>query len=122
VSHLIELLTKFIDKKSLNFESMNREDQDELLTLFRNAPGDFKNLILGHYGKLPMGWPPDWVYKSAFGEEREKKIKERKELSPLDSLEDDNLDNLRQELFNHIGRNPTEEEFILYLIQKMHWR
>ena len=116
VSHLIELLTKFTDKKSLNFESMNREEQNELLTLFRNAPGDFKNLILGHYGKLPMGWPPDWVYKSAFGEEWEKKIKERKELSPLDSLEDDNLDNLRQELFNHIGRNPTEEEFILYLM------
>jgi pyruvate carboxylase len=116
VSHLIALLTKFTDKESLNFKSMDREEQDELLILFRNAPGDFKNLILGHYGKLPMGWPPDWVYKSAFGEDWKKKIKERKELSPLDSLEDDNLDDIRQELLNHIGRNPTEEEFILYLM------
>ncbi len=116
VQHLIELLSKFIDEKSLNFTAMVQEEQDELLTLFRNAPGDFKNLILGHYGKLPMGWPPDWVYKSAFGEEWEKKITERKELSPLDSLDDDRLDNLRQELSDQIGRNPTEEEFILYLM------
>jgi len=39
---------------------MDNDEQEELLGLFRNAPGDFSNLILGHYGKLPMGWPPDW--------------------------------------------------------------
>jgi len=116
VKHLIELLTKFIEDKSLNFKSMGKDEQEELLDLFSNAPGDFKNLLLGHYGKLPMGWPPDWVYKSTFREEWKNKIKDRKELSPLDSLKDDDLDNLRKELSDSIGRNPTEEEFILYLM------
>lgn len=116
VKHLIDLLNKFINEKSLNFDLMDEAEKEELLTLFRNAPGDFKNLILGHYGKLPMGWPPDWVYKSAFGDEWEQKIKERIELSPLDSLSDDDLDKIRKELTEHLGRNPTEEEFIIYLM------
>jgi pyruvate carboxylase len=116
VRHLIDLFTKFIEEKNLNFESMDKDEQEELLGLFRNAPGDFKNLILGHYGKLPMGWPPDWVYKSTFGDEWENKIKERIELSPLDSIGDDDLEKLRIELSDNIGRNPTEEEFILYLM------
>jgi pyruvate carboxylase len=116
VRHLIDLLAKFIEEKDLDFESMDKDEQEELLGLFSNAPGDFKNLILGHYGKLPMGWPPDWVYKSTFGDEWENKIKERIELSPLDSIEDDDLEKLRRELSDNIGRNPTEEEFILYLM------
>ncbi len=116
VRHLIKLLTKFIEEKSLNFESMDKDEQEELLGFFRNAPGDFKSLILGNYGKLPMGWPPDWVYKSTFGDEWETKIKERKELSPLDSLMDDDLEKLRKDLYQSIGRVPTEEEFILYLM------
>ncbi len=116
VKHLTELLTKFVEEKSLDFEKMEKDEQDELLGLFRHAPGDFKNLILGHYGKLPMGWPPDWVYKSTFGDEWERKIKERIELSPLDSLEDDDLEKLRKELSDYLGRTPTEEEFILFLM------
>ena len=116
VMHLIELLTRFTDEKKMKFKDLSKEDREELLTFFRNAPGDFKNLILGHYGKLPMGWPPAWVYQSTFGEEWEKKIKERIELSPLDSMPDDDLENIRSELREHIGRVPTEEEFILYLM------
>jgi len=116
VRHLIALLSKFIDEKNLDFSSMNEFEQDELLGIFRNAPGDFKNLILGHYGKLPMGWPPDWVYISTFGDDWETKIKERMELSPLESIEDDNLEKIREELSEHTARKPTEEEFILYLM------
>jgi len=116
VRHLIGLLTKFINEKNLDFESMTNDEQDELLGLFRNAPGDFKNLILGHYGKLPMGWPPDWVYKSTFSEDWNRKLNERIELSPLDSIEDDDLEKLKTELTDYIGRKPTEEEFILFLM------
>ncbi len=116
VRHLINLLIKFIDEKNLDFNAINEEDRDELLGLFRNTPGDFRNLILGHYGKLPMGWPPDWLYQSTFGAEWETKIKERIELSPLDSMPDDDLKKIRQELSEHIGREPSEEEFILYLM------
>lgn len=116
VRHLIGLLTKFINEKNLDLESMTNDEQDELLGLFRNAPGDFKNLILGHYGKLPMGWPPDWVYKSTFGDDWSRKLNERIELSPLDSIEDDDLEKLKTELTDYIGREPTEEEFILFLM------
>lgn len=116
VKHLIELLTKFIDEKSLEFNAMDMPEQEELLGLFKNAPGDFRNLLLGHYGKLPMGWPPEWVYKSTFGEEWEQKIKERMELSPLEAIEDDDLEQLRLDLAEAIGREPTEDEFILYLM------
>ncbi len=116
VMHLIDLLTKFIEERSLKFEEMHKEEQEELLSFFMNAPGDFKNLVLGHYGKLPMGWPPEWVYQSTFGDEWEAKIKERIELSPLDSMPDDDLEKLRGELTERIGRKPAEEEFILYLM------
>jgi pyruvate carboxylase len=116
VRHLINLLTKFIDEKNLDFNAINEDEREELLGFFRNTPGDFRNLILGHYGKLPMGWPPDWVYHSTFGGEWETKIKERIELSPLDSMPDDDLGKIRQELSEHLGREPLEEEFILYLM------
>lgn len=116
VNHLIDLLTKFIDENKLNLDAMTKEEREELLLLFRNAPGDFKNLIVGNYGKLPMGWPPEWLYESTFGDEWESKIKERKELSPLDLLDDDDLVTLRKELAETLGRTPEEEEFILYLM------
>ena len=116
VEHLIRLLSKFVEEKEQDFSAMTPEEQEELLELFRTAPGDFKNLLLGGYGKLPVGWPDEWVYRSAFGEEWKEKLKERKELSPLDSLKDEDLDAQRIQLEEAIGRTPTEEEFILYLM------
>ncbi|GAB4544745.1 MAG: hypothetical protein Fur0020_14010 [Thermodesulfovibrionia bacterium] len=116
VRHIIELLTKFVEEKKQDFNAMEPEEQDELLQLFRNAPGDFKNLILGHYGRLPVGWPDEWVYRSAFGDEREKKLKERKELSPLEHIEEDDLERLRKEISDYLGREPSEEEFIPFLM------
>lgn len=116
VKHLIELLTKFIEDKSTDIEAMERHEQDELLGIFRTAPADFRNLLLGNYGKLPIGWPPEWVYRSTFEEQWENKLKERKDLSPLDLLESDDLVKLRNDLADNIGRQPTEEEFILYLM------
>ncbi len=116
VNNLIRLLDKFVVEKKQNFSRMTKKEQEELLQLFRTAPGDFKNLLLGGYGKLPVGWPDNWVYQSAFGEEWKEKIKERKELSPLDSLKDEDLEAQRNDLSEKIGRPPTEEEFILYLM------
>lgn len=116
VRHVIELLTKLVEEKNQNFEAMDRTEQEELLQMFRSAPGDFKNLLLGNYGKLPVGWPAEWVYQSTFGEEWAKKIRERKEISPLDSMPQDDLDRLRKELQENVGRDVTEEEFILYLM------
>ncbi len=116
VKHITRLLAKFVEGKKQDMSAMSKEEQKELLTLFRKTPGDFKNLLLGGYGKLPMGWPDEWVYQSAFGDEWKKMMAERKELSPLDSLEDDDLNRISAELTDHLERAPTEEEFILYLM------
>ncbi len=116
VQHIIELLTKFVHEKDQDFDAMEPEEQKELLQLFRNAPGDFKNLILGGYGRLPMGWPADWVYESTFGEEWKEKIKERDDSSPLDSLKHDDLERIKNDLGVTLGRKPTDEEFTLYLM------
>lgn len=116
VRRLIALLGTFVEEQGQDLTAMSEADQDELLQLFRNAPGDFKNLLVGSYGKLPVGWPADWVYQSAFGDEWQAKIKGRTDLSPLETLKDDNLDKLRQTLSEAIGRAPTEEEFVLYLM------
>jgi pyruvate carboxylase len=116
VRHITELLSLFVEEKAQDFASMDKHGQEELLMLFRNAPGDFKNLLLGNYGRLPVGWPADWVYRSSFGDEWKVKLQERKELSPLDLLKDDDLEKLWRDLTETIGRSPTEEEFILYLM------
>ena len=116
VRHITELLARYVEERSQDFESMEKQEQEELLDLFRNTPGDFKNLLIGNYGRLPFGWPADWVYRSAFGEGWAEKLSERQEQSPLDSLKDDDLEKMRDSLVAHIGRVPTEEEFILYLM------
>ena len=116
VKHVISLLRKFVDGVGQNMDAMDDLEQKELLGLFRTAPGDFKNLLLGGYGKLPMGWPDEWVYRSTFGDQWQENIRERKELSPLDAIGDDDLVKLRKNLAEAIGRGPSEEEFILYLM------
>jgi pyruvate carboxylase len=116
VKHVIELMVKFVEEKAQDLDAMTGAEQEELLTLFRNAPGDFKNLLLGNYGKLPVGWPAEWVYQSAFGGEWIAKIKERKEASPLESVANDDLEKLRKELGDNLGRTVTDEEFVLYLM------
>lgn len=116
VQKVINLLKKFVEEKKQDLSAMEADEREELLQLFRQAPGDFKNLILGHYGKLPVGWPDDWVYQSAFGEAWQEKIKERKETSALDNIPDEDLEVLRRQLEEELGRPATEEEFILYLM------
>lgn len=116
VRYIIQLLEKFVEEKNQDFDAMEPDEREELLTLFANAPGDFKNLLLGGYGRLPMGWPADWIYKSTFGEEWEARKKERKELSPLEAIEGDNLESLRKNLEDELGRMAAEEEFVLYLM------
>ncbi|NLZ93953.1 MAG: biotin/lipoyl-binding protein [Firmicutes bacterium] len=116
VRHLIGLLKYFIIEKKQDFNALNREEKEELLQLFSNAPGDFKNLLLGHYGKLPMGWPDEWVYRSAFGSDWQEAIASREEESPLDLLEDEDLIETKKTLEEQLGRQATKEELILYLM------
>lgn len=116
VRHLIDLLTEFVENKKQNFNQLAKEERDELLRLFCNAPGDFKNLILGKYGKLPVGWPAEWVYRSAFGVEWKKALAERTELSPLELLPEEEVSAQHKSLENAIHRQPSDEELVLYLM------
>jgi len=116
VADLIRLLTTFVEEKGQDIDALDPEDREELLTLFRGAPGDFKNMLLGGYGRLPAGWPADWVYRSAFGDEAERKLQARREESPLESVPDEDLDAQRLACSEQLGRTPNEEEFILWLM------
>jgi pyruvate carboxylase len=116
VNRLIALLKKFTEEVDQDLERLEPEEKKEILEFFVTAPGDFKNLLTGRYGKLPAGWPDDWVYESAFGDQWEEKLTERSEASPLDALEDEDLDAMRAELAARLGWDPSEEEFILYLM------
>ncbi len=116
VAHITRLLEKFVLEKQQDFGAMDADEQEELLQLFRTAPGDFKNLLLGNYGRLPVGWPAEWVYRSTFGDDWQQKLKSRKESSPLESVPADDLEKLRSELDASIGRSSTDEEFVLFLM------
>lgn len=116
VKHIIELIDKLVNEKNQDIEAMNKSEKEELYGLFKGAPEDFKQLLLGGYGKLPMGWPDDWVYKSTFGNSWKEKLNERKELSPIETIEDDDINSIRNTFEKQIGRESNEEEFILYLM------
>jgi pyruvate carboxylase len=64
---------------------------------------------------LPLGFPPDWVYESAFGPDYREAIARRTESSPLATLEDIDMAAEQKSLAEHIGRTPTEEELLMYL-------
>jgi len=88
--------------------------QDRLL-LYANCNDAFRDLLLGKFGRLPLGFPPDWVYESAFGPEYKNAIASRTEDSPLDSLGDADFEGEKAALTKQLGRKPTDEEFVLYL-------
>jgi pyruvate carboxylase len=98
-------------------ELLSQADANVLLRLYSGATDDLKNLLLGRYGPLPFGWPKDWVYRSAFGEAWEEKVRaERIEASPLSLLPDENIGKARKKMEEELGRLVTDEEFVLYLM------
>lgn len=90
-------------------------EKEARLDLYRDSNDAFRNLLLGRYGRLPLGFPPDWVYQGAFGADFEQAIAQRTETSPLDTLKDLDLAAERKGLCERLGRDPTEEEFVMYL-------
>jgi pyruvate carboxylase len=85
------------------------------LTLYRDCNDAFRNLLLGRFGRLPLGFPPDWVYQSAFGEGWEEAIANRTEESPLASLEDVDVESERADLAAKLNRQPHDDELLMYL-------
>lgn len=85
------------------------------LSIYQDCNDAFRQLLLGKFGRLPLGFPPDWVYESAFGSEWRKAVDERTEKSPLESLQPVDLDAEAANLAQTLKRIPTDEEFVLYL-------
>ena len=112
VRHLLWILDTVISTPE---EELNDEIKNDRLILYSNSNDAFKNLLLGKFGRLPLGFPPDWVYAGAFGKEYEYAIANRTEASPLEGLEQVDMDVEKKELEKQIGRIPTKEETIMYL-------
>lgn len=85
------------------------------LDLYRDSNDAFRQLLLGKYGKLPLGFPADWVYQSAFGKNWKRAISERTEESPLLTLKDVDVKAEERALQERLGRHPSEQELVMYL-------
>lgn len=96
-------------------EKIDPEMKEARLVLYQDCNDAFRDLLLGRFGKLPLGFPPDWVYQSAFGGDWKKALAKRTEVSPLDSLPDVDLAAERASLRASLHREPTEDEFLMFL-------
>lgn len=96
-------------------DQMTEEEKAARLSIYVDCNEAFRNLLRGRFGRLPLGFPADWVYRSAFGPDWEEAVRTRTEASPLDNLPQADLDASRAELVRLIGREPTHEEFVMYL-------
>ncbi|TWI70290.1 pyruvate carboxylase [Desulfobotulus alkaliphilus] len=96
-------------------EALSDEMKKARLEIYQEANDAFRDLILGKFGKLPLGFPPEWVYESAFGPDYKKSMEKRTEDSPLKHLEPMDMDLEKEALAKALNREPTKEELVLYL-------
>jgi pyruvate carboxylase len=114
IRKLFGILERYFESGE-RLEALTQADENVLLKLYSGATDDLKNLLLGKYGPLPFGWPKDWVYRSAFGDDWEGRVAaERLNESPLAQMADENLPRLRETMELELGRPATDEEFVLY--------
>ncbi len=100
---------------SVDEAELSDHDKKARLDIYRDSNDAFRDLLQGKFGKLPLGWPADWVYESAFATDWKKAKACRSEDSPLKTLEKVDMDAERVALHEQIGREPSKEEFVLYL-------
>jgi pyruvate carboxylase len=112
VHYLLEILENVTKNTE---ENLSPEMREARLGIYQDCNDAFRGLLLGEFGKLPLGFPPDWVYQSAFGQEWRKAVARRTEQSPLLSLRNTDFAAERTALREHIHRDPSEEEFLMYL-------
>ena len=99
-------------------EDLTEDLKADRLLIYADANDAFRDLLLGRFGPLPLGFPPDWVYQSAFGPDGfEKALAGRTDKSPLSGLPAVDFEAEAAALEGSIGRPPTEEELVMYLNQ-----
>jgi len=112
----VRFLLQVLDEISSRSEhELTEEMRNARLNIYRDCNDAFRNLLLGKFGKLPLGFPPDWVYQSAFGNDWRQALADRTDCSPLEKLKDVNLDAEEHAFCEIMKRKPTPEEFVLYL-------
>ena len=100
---------------SMPEEKLSEDLKKDRLIIYRDCNDAFRNLLLGKFGRMPLGFPPDWVYESAFGTNWRDAVARRTEVSPIESLPAANLAAQRDEFTRLLKRPPTDEEFVMYL-------
>ena len=112
----VRFLLGVLDRvNEMDEETLSEGTKKARLALYQDCNDAFRNLLLGKFGKLPLGFPPDWVYESAFGTAWKQAIADRTEASPLETLAEPDLDAERAAFREIIKREPTDEEFVMYL-------
>ena len=106
-------MLEVLDNVNTPEESLPEQIKEARLMLYRDSNDAFRDLLLGKFGRLPLGFPPDWVYESAFGPEWKKALESRTEESPLNTLEDMDLEPSGA-LASSWAASP-DEEFVIYL-------
>jgi pyruvate carboxylase len=112
VRYLLQVLNEVSGRSE---EDLSGEMRKARLGIYRDCNDAFRNLLLGKFGRLPLGFPPDWVYRSAFGNAWKQALAERSEASPLEKLEDVDPEAEERAFRAIMKRGPTPEEFVLYL-------
>ncbi|MDX9787109.1 MAG: pyruvate carboxylase [Desulfobacterales bacterium] len=96
-------------------ESVNEALKKERLMLYRESNDAFRDLLMGRFGRLPLGFPPEWVYESVFGDKYRELLPQRTQASPLLSLAEIDIAAEETDLVRQIERDPTDEELVMYL-------
>ena len=92
VRFLLEVLNEVTRTPESELSSEMRKAR---LNIYQDCNDAFRNLLLGKFGRLPLGFPEDWVYESAFGSSAYRSaLASRTEDSPLDHLKDVNVEEL----------------------------
>ncbi|CAM2061481.1 pyruvate carboxylase [Desulfovibrionales bacterium] len=112
VQYLLEVLDNVVN---LREDQLSNELRQARLGLYQDANDAFRHLLLGKYGRLPLGFPPDWVYESAFGLDYLQALDQRTEALHLESLPDIDIAAETTALAGYLKREPTAEEVVLYL-------
>ena len=112
VRHLIDIMDAVAGVPENEIDAVYKKER---LLLYQESNDAFRNLLSGRFGRLPLGFPPDWVYESAFGLGFRKALEQRTEESPLASIADIDIEEESRQLKAHLKRNPSRDELIMYL-------
>jgi pyruvate carboxylase len=112
VNDLLWILESVADTPEAELTDALKNDR---LILYRDSNDAFRDLITGKFGRMPLGFPPDWVYESAFGDGYRAAIEGRTADSPLAGLAEVDIEAERGRLSEQIKRAPTHEEVVMYL-------